>query len=74
MAHGTADPLLRFQLGKQSSEMLIDEFGWKKEDFSVDKPAGLIFKSYSGMQHSACPEEISDLKEWLRKVIPNEQN
>jgi len=70
MAHGTSDPLLKFSLGKNSSEMLIKEFGWTEEEPSIQKPAGLLFTPYNGMMHSACPRELQDLEVWLQKVIP----
>ena len=69
MAHGSADPLIDVSIGKGSSEKLIAEFGWKKDSLSTDKPAGLVFETYP-MEHSACPEELHDLGNWLKKVIP----
>jgi len=70
MAHGTADPLLKFSLGKESAEMLVKDFGWTEEEASIEKPSGLLFTPYPGLMHSAWPQELQDLETWLQKVIP----
>jgi hypothetical protein len=31
---------------------------------------GVLFKSYPGLQHGAAPEELDDLTEWLKKILP----
>jgi predicted esterase len=33
---------------------------------------GLVFKSYPGMGHSACNEEIADLAGWLTECLKTE--
>ncbi|KAM6491346.1 lysophospholipase I [Amanita muscaria] len=35
---------------------------------------GLVFKSYQGMQHSACEEELQDLASWPRAILPKEKS
>lgn len=39
---------------------------------SVLKGAGIpvTYKTYRGMGHSSCPEEIADINEFLKKVLP----
>ncbi|CAI5525646.1 unnamed protein product [Closterium sp. Naga37s-1] len=59
MAHGEADSLVPFAFGKGSAQVL-QEAGF----------SNLTFKSYRGMAHSACPEELADLKAWLQKNVP----
>ena len=56
-AHGTADQVLRFDYGTLSSEKL------KSLGFNVQ------FESYGGMAHSACAEELDDLKDFLNKLF-----
>ncbi|CAI5500123.1 unnamed protein product [Closterium sp. Naga37s-1] len=60
MAHGEADGLVPFAFGKGSAQVL-QEAGF----------SNLTFKSYRGMAHSACPEELADLKAWLQKNVPS---
>ncbi|KAF2669040.1 Phospholipase/carboxylesterase [Microthyrium microscopicum] len=58
MAHGSDDPVVMFEYGKLSAEVL------KKSGYNVD------FKVYQGMGHSACPEELEELETYLGTVIP----
>ena len=58
-AHGTADPVLRFDYGTSSSEKL--------KALGMD----VQFESYGGMAHSACAEELDDLKDFLSGKIFN---
>lgn len=56
MAHGTADPVVRFEWGEASKRML-EAAGYRIE-----------WHSYR-MQHSVCLEEIEAIGAWLRKVL-----
>ena len=56
-AHGTADAVLRFDYGTSSSEKL--------KSLGMD----VQFKSYGGMAHSACAEELDDLKDFLNGKV-----
>ncbi|CAK7232599.1 hypothetical protein SBRCBS47491_008326 [Sporothrix bragantina] len=58
MCHGTADPVLPFQLARLSKEHLV-KLGYPVE-----------WKEYPGMPHSAVPEELDDVEEFLHKVLP----
>ncbi|GAA5837698.1 hypothetical protein JCM3766R1_000557 [Sporobolomyces carnicolor] len=59
--HGTADPVVKFDWGKQSVEKLR-EFGFKDVEF----------KAYPNMPHSFCAQEQNDLESFLRKVLPEQ--
>ncbi|GAB7359966.1 hypothetical protein MBLNU230_g7491t1 [Neophaeotheca triangularis] len=58
MGHGDADPIVRYEWGQKTSEVL-QGWGWK-----VD------FKTYAGLPHSAAPEEIDDLEKYLLERLP----
>jgi phospholipase/carboxylesterase len=52
MAHGQYDPVIPFDFGRASAEKLLQQ-GYALE-----------WHTY-GMPHSVCPEEISDIEQWL---------
>jgi phospholipase/carboxylesterase len=56
MAHGSFDPMLPMQWGKASAEQLT------ALGFAVE------WRDYP-MAHAVCAEEISDIREWLLKVL-----
>jgi phospholipase/carboxylesterase len=56
MAHGTADPVVRFEWGNASRQALVDS-GYKVE-----------WHTY-GMEHSVCMEEIGAVSAWLQRVL-----
>jgi predicted esterase len=58
MGHGKADPLVKYAWGEATRD-LLKGFG-----FNVD------FNGYEGLQHSAAPEEIVDVENFLSKVLP----
>ncbi len=73
--HGTADPLVTFEIGKSSVEFLktsvaLPEVPNNGSDAVALK--GVLFKSYTGLQHGAAPEELNDLTQWLKKVLPKD--
>ena len=56
MAHGTADPVVRFQWGEASKRML--------------EAAGYPIEWHAyGMEHSVCLEEVQAIGAWLTKVL-----
>eukprot|EP01013_Petalomonas_cantuscygni_P038808 TRINITY_DN70023_c0_g1_i1.p1 TRINITY_DN70023_c0_g1~~TRINITY_DN70023_c0_g1_i1.p1 ORF type:complete len:305 (-),score=13.65 TRINITY_DN70023_c0_g1_i1:462-1274(-) len=61
--HGSSDPLVAAVWGKKSfdatSELLPNPKGGKH-----------IYRSYHGMAHSACDEEVTDLGKWLLQTLP----
>ncbi|CEF64367.1 Phospholipase/carboxylesterase/thioesterase domain-containing protein [Strongyloides ratti] len=58
LGHGTADFLLPFAIGKMTAEKL------KSSNPNVE------FKSYEGMQHSSCQQEMVDVQAFIKKVLP----
>lgn len=60
MGHGDRDQVIHTALGNKSYEML------KEWGYDVD------FKIYPGLQHSADPEEIDDVAEFIGKVLEDE--
>jgi len=67
--HGTDDPLVLPKFATRSVGFLKTQCGISET--GDETPAGLKFKMYPGLEHSSSPEELSDLKSWLRSVIPN---
>lgn len=58
MGHGDSDPLVLPAWGQLSADLLRKE-GWK-----VD------LKMYRGLEHSADPDEIDDVENFLKKTLP----
>jgi phospholipase/carboxylesterase len=52
MAHGSFDPVLPFQMGRSSADLLIES------GFNVE------WHDYP-MAHAVCAEEIDDIRQWL---------
>lgn len=66
--HGKSDPLVKVGLAKTSVDFLVDQLGLRRcEGKEVN---GISYKTYNGLVHSACPEELADLLDWLKKIIP----
>ncbi|PQK14086.1 hypothetical protein BB8028_0004g10160 [Beauveria bassiana] len=59
MGHGDRDPLVLYPLA-QASEKKLTELGYK-----------VTFKTYPGMQHSACNEELNDVEAFLQSRLPS---
>jgi len=59
MGHGDSDPLVQYQWGQKTAQKL-QEWGW-----NVD------FQTYKGLPHSAAPEEIDHLEQYLKRNIPD---
>jgi len=55
--HGDEDPVVPFQFGQLTSKIL------KQTSLSSE------FKSYSGMGHSSCEQEMKDVKEFIEKFV-----
>ena len=58
MCHGDADAVVAYKFGAASADAL------RKEGVAVD------FKTYRGMGHSACPEELQDIAAFLEERLP----
>lgn len=57
MGHGQEDPLVKCDWGRQTAK------GLKEKGFEVE------FHEYPGLPHSAAPEELDDLEEWVAKRL-----
>jgi predicted esterase len=71
--HGTADPLVTFEIGSASVEFLRTTLGLSMVQSDAPDTAslkGVMFKEYAGLQHGAAPQELADLKGWLKKILP----
>jgi len=58
LCHGESDPVVPYKWGQLTYSKLNIE------------GASVTFKSYPGLQHGACNEEMQDLLAFLKKVIP----
>ncbi|KAG5931336.1 hypothetical protein E4U53_001813 [Claviceps sorghi] len=59
MGHGDRDPLVLYNLAKDSEKAL--------KDMGYD----VTFKTYGGMQHSACIEELNDVEAFIQDKLPS---
>ncbi|KAI8364413.1 Phospholipase/carboxylesterase/thioesterase [Blakeslea trispora] len=58
MCHGDRDPVVRHEYGQESAEKL------KSLGYNV------TFKSYPGLVHSANEQELADIAQFIKKVLP----
>ncbi|XP_068160177.1 acyl-protein thioesterase 1 [Antennarius striatus] len=58
--HGDADPLVPLIFGTQTTEKMK----------TLINPSNITFKTYRGLPHSACPEEMVDIKRFIEKQLP----
>jgi lysophospholipase-1 len=61
------------QFYKDSSDFLVQQLG-----IPVSKPGdvnlkGLSLHMYEGVGHTTTQRELDDLKEWIKRAIPNER-
>lgn len=70
--HGTADPLVKFTLGKDSVDFLKNTLGLPEASDASGATSlkGITFKPYDGLQHGAGPQELYDWAAWLKKTLP----
>lgn len=60
MGHGAADPLVKYDWGVKTVEVLKKELGVKDLDF----------QTYYGLGHSADPLEMDHVESFIRKCLP----
>jgi len=70
--HGSADPLVGYKLCQRSVSFLRTECGIKVLGDEDKDIVGIRCKTYQGMEHSTCPEELEDLRSWLKSIVPKE--
>jgi len=58
MCHGTADQVVHLTFGERSHKAI-----------AAARPDNVTFKTYKGMGHHSCEEELADLMQFLAKVI-----
>ncbi|KAM9685705.1 acyl-protein thioesterase 2 isoform 1-T1 [Trichechus inunguis] len=58
--HGELDPMVPVRFGALTAEKLR----------SIVTPARVQFKTYPGVMHSSCPQEMAAVKEFLEKLLP----
>ncbi|TRZ04167.1 hypothetical protein DNTS_000396 [Danionella cerebrum] len=58
--HGEADPLVPLVFGSVTVEKLK----------SILNPSNITLKTYPGLPHSACAEEMMDIKHFIEKHLP----
>lgn len=66
--HGKDDPLITYPVALASKQFLEKEL--RIQEATSDSTTGLEFHEYDGLEHSADPAELNDLRLWLKKVIP----
>jgi len=70
--HGSADPLVKYEWCEKSVAFLSKQCKIKELGEDDKTVVGLRCKVYQGMVHSSSPEEMDDLRSWLKSVIPRE--
>uniref|UniRef100_A0A667IEQ0 Acyl-protein thioesterase 1 n=1 Tax=Lynx canadensis TaxID=61383 RepID=A0A667IEQ0_LYNCA len=58
--HGDCDPLVPLMIASLTSEKLK----------MLVNPANVTFKTYQGMMHSSCQQEMMDIKQFIDKLLP----
>ncbi|XP_004074123.1 acyl-protein thioesterase 2 [Oryzias latipes] len=58
--HGDIDAMVPRQFGAMTAEKLK----------SIVNPQMVTFKSFPGLPHSSCPEEMAAVKEFIEKLLP----
>ncbi|XP_072426648.1 acyl-protein thioesterase 1 isoform X1 [Chiloscyllium punctatum] len=58
--HGEADPIVPLAFGAFTAEKLK----------TLINPDNVIFKSYEGMMHGSCHQEMMDVKQFIEKQLP----
>ncbi|KIJ37418.1 hypothetical protein M422DRAFT_33751 [Sphaerobolus stellatus SS14] len=74
MAHGTADEVVAFKYGERSFHYLRDQLKFPAVEPGKVAGVGVRFEKYEDLGHSADPEELKDLGEWLKGVITEESS
>ncbi|XP_037677470.1 acyl-protein thioesterase 1-like [Choloepus didactylus] len=59
--HGDCDPLVPLMFGSVTTEKLK----------TLVNPANVAFKTYGGLMHSSCHQEMMDIKQFIDKVLPS---
>ncbi|KAF8897905.1 Phospholipase/Carboxylesterase-domain-containing protein [Infundibulicybe gibba] len=76
--HGSADPLVKLQLGRDSTDFLVSVLGVPRAPPSsatsasapTTPPKGLVWNVYEGIGHTTSQRELDDLRMWIRRIVP----
>ncbi|OCH94523.1 Phospholipase/carboxylesterase [Obba rivulosa] len=71
--HGKDDPLIKFEYGVNSVEYLKSALGIPIVAPDAPEKGGISFHSYDGVEHSTSTQELGDLKNWLKRVVPTQE-
>lgn len=63
------DPLVKFQVSNDSSDFLVNSLGMPRATSRSDIK-GLKYNVYQGVGHATSQEELDDLREWIKGVLP----
>uniref|UniRef100_A0A8C7TNJ4 palmitoyl-protein hydrolase n=1 Tax=Oncorhynchus mykiss TaxID=8022 RepID=A0A8C7TNJ4_ONCMY len=58
--HGEMDPMIPVQFGAMTAEKLK----------VIVNPQKITFRTYPGLMHSSCPQEMAAVKEFIEKQLP----
>ncbi|EPQ58936.1 Phospholipase/carboxylesterase [Gloeophyllum trabeum ATCC 11539] len=72
--HGTSDPLIKYQFALDSLEFMKSnlEINTIERKSASPNSGGVVFNSYPGIGHSTSQQELDDLREWLKQMLPKE--
>ena len=54
------------------SRQILFDLGMQRAK-SEDDVKGLSFNTYKGVGHTTCEEELENLKEWIKKILPGDK-
>lgn len=79
LAHGKEDGVVKFDFGEMSYKMVkdlgVENVSFNSYEYASSSATGCeILIGYSGLGHSADPDEINDLEKFLEKVLPAEES
>ena len=60
VGHGDSDSMVPLDLAKKTYDTLR----------SLRKGDNMLYKTYRGMDHQSCPEEMRDVEAFLLRVLP----
>jgi predicted esterase len=69
IGHGTADNVVLPSLGAVAANRIKDARGIAGETCGSDDVGEVVFKTYRGEGHGACPDEMRDVQEFFGKYI-----
>jgi phospholipase/carboxylesterase len=69
MAQGTGDSVIPLAVAQRSYGII----GKAKQKFQITSDMESEFFTYANMDHTTCAQEMNDLIDFLRRVIPQQQ-